>query len=833
VSIRIVPLNESFVTLNCEEAIAKEARDYFTFQMPGYQFSPKFRAKQWDGKIRLIDRSNKVLRGLVPRIQSWAKEQNYDIEWEDPNIDLDADEVSSFLKNLNLPFELRDYQINTFLRAIQKKRALFLSPTSCHKKDDLIFTTKGWVKIQDIKIGDFVFGPDGSPKEVLRTFEGEDELYEIIPQNKRPKITVTGNHVLLIKHNDGNKKYGYARGDNENITKITVNDYLKKSNYYKHCSVLTYNEQPLLYGTNPNTSLSPYFIGCYLGDGHTHKCAITSIDKEIMDAVYQEATKFGCSVTSEKTKSINYKITHPRPRYNPILTEFRRFGLIFCGKNRNTCETKHVPIEFLNSPKEFRKELLAGLLDTDGHLNSSGTYFDFTVKSEQLANDAAQLAISLGLVAHTTPKFNKKYNRNYYRTIIMGNIESIPTRVPRKQANKIPRLRRPYISKFDVNSIGSDKYYGIEVKDHLYVTNGGMVTHNSGKGAIIYAIFRYLHAKRYSSRTLIIVPNTSLVVQLTSDFADYGYDCDRNVHQLYDGATKETQKPILISTWQAIQNMPRKWFEQFDCIIGDEAHGCKAKSLTYIISSCTNAKFRFGLTGTLDDTKVHQLILEGLFGATYKATTTSELMSRGEVTKFEIKALVLKYGASEARLVSKLQYHEEMEWLCGHEGRNEFISNLAVSQKTNTLVLFQYIEKHGDVLYDLIKKKAGKRKVFYVHGGSDTEERDAVRAIVEKEKDAIIIASVGVFSTGINIKNLHNVIFASPSKARIKTLQSIGRVLRLHKDKDIATLYDIADDLKYKNNANYTLKHFVERLKIYASEKFKFRVYNIEMKEPL
>lgn len=757
-NIKVIPLNESYVRLECDEAISREARSYFTFQMDGYQFSPKYRAKLWDGKYRLLDRHNKILRGLVPRIQSWADDQNYSIEWDEQNNPLSSD-IIEFIKNLKFPFELRDYQINTILRAIQKKRALFLSPTSCHKKDDLVFTTKGWVKIQDIKIGDFVFGPDGNPKEVLRTFCGEDELYEIIPQNNRPKITVTGNHVLLIKHNDGS--------DNENITKITVSEYLEKSNHYKHCSVLTYNEQPLLYGTDPNTSLSPYFIGCYLG-----------------------------------------------------------------GKNRNTCETKHIPSEFLNAPIEFRKELLAGLLDTDGHLNSAGTYFDFTVKSEQLSNDVAQLAISLGLIAHTSPKFNKKYNRNYHRTIIMGNIESIPTRLPRKQANKITRLRRPYVSKFDINSIGSDKYYGIEVKDHLYVTHGGMVTHNSGKGSIIYAIFRYLHEKRYSRRTLIIVPTTSLVIQLTSDFTDYGYDSNTNVHQLFDGASKETDKPIIVSTWQAIQNMPRKWFEQFDCIIGDEAHGCKAKSLIYIITSCVNAKYRFGLTGTLDDLKVHQLILEGLFGATYKATTTAKLIDRGEVAKLQIKALVLKYGASARHLVSKMQYHEEMEWLCGHEGRNKFITNLALSQKTNTLILFQYIEKHGDILYQLLKDNSdGNRKIFYVHGGTESTERDTIRSIVEKEKDAIIIASSGVFSTGINIKNLHNVIFASPSKAKIKTLQSIGRVLRLHKDKEVAILYDIADDLKYKNNPNYTLRHFVSRLKIYASEKFKFRIYQIEMKD--
>jgi superfamily II DNA or RNA helicase len=131
----------------------------------------------------------------------------------------------------------------------------------------------------------------------------------------------------------------------------------------------------------------------------------------------------------------------------------------------------------------------------------------------------------------------------------------------------------------------------------------------------------------------------------------------------------------------------------------------------------------------------------------------------------------------------------------------------------------------------MIKDAAGpNRKVFYVHGAHEAKDRNTIRGIVEAEKNAIIVASVGVFSTGINIKNLHNVIFTSPSKAKIKTLQSIGRVLRLHKDKNKAVLFDIVDNLKHKDRPNYTLTHFNERLKIYASEKFKFKIYNIEMK---
>ena len=129
----------------------------------------------------------------------------------------------------------------------------------------------------------------------------------------------------------------------------------------------------------------------------------------------------------------------------------------------------------------------------------------------------------------------------------------------------------------------------------------------------------------------------------------------------------------------------------------------------------------------------------------------------------------------------------------------------------------------------MIYKKNTDRKVFFIHGGVDAEEREQVRAIVEKENDAIIVASYGTFSTGINIRNLHNVILASPSKSRIRVLQSIGRGLRTSDSKDAVTVYDIADDLKYKTHTNFTLQHLLERLEIYNSENFNYKIYNMEI----
>ena len=356
----------------------------------------------------------------------------------------------------------------------------------------------------------------------------------------------------------------------------------------------------------------------------------------------------------------------------------------------------------------------------------------------------------------------------------------------------------------------------------------------SGKSLIIYLLARFLEC-RGLKRGLIIVPTVSLVEQLTSDFKDYsetnGWNVSDHVHKIYQGQDKNTNKFLTISTWQSIYQMPKKWFADFDFVIGDEAHQFKAKSLTDVMTGLVNAKYRVGTTGTLDGTKTHRLVLEGLFGSVRKVITTKELMDAKHLAEFQIKCLLLRHSESICQASKNFTYQQEIEYLVLNESRNRFIANLAVSLEGNTLVLFQYVDKHGRILHNLISQKVTEnRKVFFVSGETDVDIREEIRKIVEKETNAIIVASFGTFSTGINIRNLHNIIFASPSKSRVRNLQSIGRGLRKSDTKDSAQLFDIADDLRYKKHENYTLKHFAERIKIYTEEKFAFKVYKIELK---
>ena len=346
----------------------------------------------------------------------------------------------------------------------------------------------------------------------------------------------------------------------------------------------------------------------------------------------------------------------------------------------------------------------------------------------------------------------------------------------------------------------------------------------SGKSLMIYSIVRYYVENKKS--TLIVVPTTSLVEQMYKDFADYGWDVGSYCHKIYAGRERETDSQVIITTWQSIYKLPRKYFDRFSTVIGDEAHQFKSKSLISIMTKLGNAKYRYGFTGTLDGSETHKWVLEGLFGPSYKIIKTDELMKKGHLATLDINVLLLKHPPNKFEC-----FEDEVQYIIGHEKRNRLIRNLALDLKGNTLILFARVEAHGEPLYEMINSNVVEnRNVFFVHGGVDTQDRERVREITEQENNAIIVASYGTFSTGINIKNLHNIIFASPSKSRIRNLQSIGRVLRKGNQKSKATLYDIADDISSKSRKNYTLNHLIERIKIYNEENFNYDIVNIPIK---
>ena len=389
-----------------------------------------------------------------------------------------------------------------------------------------------------------------------------------------------------------------------------------------------------------------------------------------------------------------------------------------------------------------------------------------------------------------------------------------------------------------VRSIEKGKFrardYQLKAIHNIIQNHRGLILSptGSGKSFIIYALVRYFLHLFEHEKILIVVPTTSLVEQMYSDFAEYGWFPDEHCHKLYAGSEKNTKKEVIISTWQSIYKLDKRYFNQFGAVFVDEAHLAKAKSLTGIMTKLHNCKHRIGLTGTLDGTEVHRLVLEGLFSVHEKVTTTSELIERKELSNIHIRVLVLEHTKRNKTLMKGKTYQQEMEYISTHLKRNLFIRNLVCDLKGNTLVLAQYIEKQLMPLCQMIEDYSDEnRKIYLIHGATPTDDREEVRRLVEKNNNCIIVASYGTFSTGINIKRIHNIVFASPYKSQIKVLQSIGRGLRLSSDKEQLTLFDLADDIQYNNKVNYTLKHLTDRISIYNEQGFDYDIIPVKLKE--
>ena len=372
--------------------------------------------------------------------------------------------------------------------------------------------------------------------------------------------------------------------------------------------------------------------------------------------------------------------------------------------------------------------------------------------------------------------------------------------------------------------------YQIDAITHAIATDRSLLISPtaSGKSLIIYCLVRYYHMM--GLKTLILVPTTSLVEQMYKDFEDYGWSSGTYCQKIYQGHDKKVEKDVVISTWQSIHRMPRPYFRQFGAVFGDEAHLFKAKSLTGVMTKLDTCKYRFGLTGTLDGTQTNRLVLEGLFGKAKYVVTTKELIDNKTLSNLKINCIVLKYPDEDRQIVKEFDYGSELEYIVTKVERNIFLSNLVGHCTGNTLCLFQFVEKHGKPLYSIIEEKYKDRKVFFVYGGVNTDTREQIREIVENETNSIIVASYGTFSTGINIRNISNIVFASPSKSKIRVLQSLGRGLRLGDKSQSLKVFDISDDLSIDSKLNFTLRHFKERINIYSEQKFDYKIDRIKLK---
>jgi superfamily II DNA or RNA helicase len=344
-----------------------------------------------------------------------------------------------------------------------------------------------------------------------------------------------------------------------------------------------------------------------------------------------------------------------------------------------------------------------------------------------------------------------------------------------------------------------------------------------GKSLTIYIVCRFL--MMLQKKVILIVPTTQLTEQMLGDFQSYGWDAENFCHTIYSGQKKVFDAPVIISTWQSLYR-DKKLFAEFDCMIIDEAQGGKAKELQGIAKSAINAEYRFGFSGTFPEAETADwFAIVGATGPVKTFATYSTLQKAGHIAQIKIYTVKLQYEKDfRIRVYQEgdRDYHVENDIIYSEPKRCLFLCRMVQKMDENVLVLFQKKEKHGHLLRDLFQHELRGKEILYVDGTIDVLDRDEYRKIMEGKTNVVLLATYATLSAGVNIKNLPNIIFASSYKSKIKILQSIGRGLRLHKDKKHLKLYDIVDDVCFRTKdvifINHSLKHYKERKKYYDAE---------------
>lgn len=352
---------------------------------------------------------------------------------------------------------------------------------------------------------------------------------------------------------------------------------------------------------------------------------------------------------------------------------------------------------------------------------------------------------------------------------------------------------------------------------------------SAGKSLIIYIAAR-MYQMMTSKRILIIVPSIQLVEQMYADFQDYSTYPDsswavhKNCQKVSGNYSKTISSQIVITTWQSLAKMSSYVLGDSEVVFVDEVHTVKGKVLTELMQAATSVSIRHGLTGTLDGVECNELLTQGLLGPVCRVVTAKQLIDAKRATPIKINCLIFDYPENDKKDLHflklntpvKLRYNTEVEFIIQNQNRNQTLQKFISCMKGNTLVMFDRVEEYGVKLYeDMLSRHAN---TFLIVGDVEAKVREQIRAIVENYDDAIIYASYGTMSTGISIKKLHNLVLASSTKSKIRVLQTLGRLMRLHESKDQARVYDIVDKINFRHHENYALLHSEERIKYYANE---------------
>lgn len=761
--------------------------------------------------------------------------------------------------------EMRPYQSEIIDAIITKGygRCMFECPTGCHAKGTNILMIDGSIKkVEDIVVGDKLVGDDGCERTVLQLCRGKDKMYRIIPTKGIPFI-VNGNHILSLVRTDyhenhkpekltykyAKRQYSYDKTKDGYVIDISVNEYLNTSKDFKRLHKL-YKSSSLINFDNKQKNtfiIKPYLLGLILGDGCiVNCCSITTMDSEIREYIYEEAKNLGLYISEsskQNTLAKGYKFVSKEKTKgrNIIINELKRLNLF--GHN---CENKFIPNEYKYGSVETRLNVLAGLIDTDGSGGNNKQSYSIGLKSKQLIDDISFIAKSLGMRTFVRSRTKKCYNTGtigtYWECTICGeNVKLIPLKLNRKLVSKNKANVNLLRTGFSIEELDIDEFYGFILDgNHRYVmADDGFVTHNSGKSFIIAnLIFTLQQEYNKNIRTLLFLPNAQLVKQFYKDLIDYGFQKD-SVIEFSANSYKKSDKNDLLSKQIVIANRQFLFNHghevgDFDMVVIDEVHSASVStSQTAKFIQTLTAPIKVGCSGTIPTDLAKYWTLLDLTGPVVYKETITHLQDEGflanvkfvtvKVTDnivendkdllFNLNPRIRYNAGGESQIAFSEPYTAETEYMSKNcmDLYSPILTNPNIRFKNteNTLILFDRIE-FGKALFEFLKSiKFNNAQIYYIDGSVPIDERETIRSICETSQNIIIVAQVAVMSTGINIKNLSNLVMTGSSKSQSRTIQSIGRTLRLHGSKSHATIWDIVFNYKYSK------KHYLERSALY------------------
>ena len=798
--------------LDADPQLKREIASMLSYRVAGAEHSDAFKGHRWDGRSSFFDFPTSTFpAGFVHPVHSFLVKKGYRVQLVrkpvpeplGPSVTECDATIDSFGGDSRY-----SYQVDTIERLERYGMMIARCATGCHAKGTEVLMYNGTLKkVEDVVVGDVLMGPDSRPRNVMALHCGTEEMFEITPVRYGEPFVVNKGHILSLEQT----RLPDSRPESVNNgrwVEVTVGEYLNADKTFRHIHKL-HRSRSIEFESDAELPVDPYLLGLLLGDGHLRSGgapAVTSADSEIADYLNEWAKCNGMHVTiSDKKGTIAKTYTlvgyrrgskfsstgSYRQRENPLGKALEALGL----KGLKSA-TKIIPDIYKVASREDRLALLAGLLDTDGHLSNG--CFDFVTKSPQLGKDVAFIARSLGFgvsIAVKTLSGGRYDGNTYTRIHLAGGTDKIPTRIARKRANSRQQKKDVCLSGFSIRSVGDGDYYGFEVdEDNLYLMSDFTVTHNSGKSRIAKLAFM-----RLGRPTLFLTTRGVLMYQMKESFEQMG----RKVGVMGDGVF-EPRRGCNVGMVQTIaarlkneatREQMLNILSVFEMVILEEAHESGGNEYYEILSACKNAHYRLALTATpfMRQDEEANMRLMAVAGPIGIEVTEEQLINSGILATPYFKIVPTAPVPKVKRTSSWLRAYEY--GIIKNEGRNGHIVfevKRATAMNLPAMVLIQRKE-HGQILEKMMTA-AGIRAKFIFGENSQDERKKALKQLGNGELQCLIGSTI--LDVGVDVPSVGLVVLAGGGKAEVAHRQRIGRGLRAKKKgPNVALVVDFDDSI--------------------------------------